>query len=1369
MLAPDGRFARLDALIEEDGTVALVGADGQVLRGRATRIVYSAETADQFEQAERVVYDSVGGLALAPRVEQGWKTYNFEVEELHTYVAGGVRVHNHSLPDTFYQMIVENPGLFDRFRGVDGGISQEALNESVSWIDGNTQRGYLVANDGTLYFFEKDVTTGSVTNTRVVRSFNDGAREIEVAFDVAPGTSLSRVTPVEVRYDDTVVATAGSIGGTLGSAIGRLMGGNNFVVNTLAGTVFGAMGTIVGQTIGRALTADFRLLDADAATGLSSLEIAWKDSVKNVGGVVLSTMQSQMTSAVSGFLMAELAKAWGLKGFTAQTFTAVGGYITNQALTNLGAAVLGNTSIDTALTSAFKLDALQLTTVVGGAWGSYLGAKALPATNVAGEIVGSIGSSVGSLVGSTAIASVLTALGSFAGPVGAFVGAFVGKVAGTAIGNGMADQEAWAAIAVDPASDKFILSGTGAKNGGSASTFANIASAAAETASGIVAAAKGDLMTGSTAVYQYKGSTYWLKVSHETDAYYLQSTNIASSQYQSRWMNSLDHASIQLAKSAQIIGGNAYVKHALLVSAATTAGELALDVQVARDYTTYLANAPTIHALMAAAPNSSFANGWVQTLARAEALGLNLISAQTELDLMGTLKAKGFGDWLGWTPSVDPSDRGVLVLTDPWNAPDNVRVDDYFFPGQKRVVAGTAAGETISVPVAATYGVTSVDAGAGNDVVYGHSGTDLIAGNLGADNLYGGDGQDWLDGGFDNDALYGGGGDDLLNGGQNNDVLDGGPGDDVYFDDAGNDIFKIEQWARQDTILGTRFGGVAQDDQIQLAFGLYIDATTREGVDLRVRYSYDNLGGSFLVKDYFTAPAMIDRITSYDRNSNALLTKTAAAIWQDAQGGVSGTDAPDTLVTASTDGENVGRTVSVDLYARYSWTSQSTWTNQYGSQLRSAMINDDGSGTDTTYDALGMAAWASSVKTYAASGLLIVETQYMDDGVSVHAYGGPGGDVVNGVNGNDEISGRGGVDYLYGGAGDDTLYGGGGADYLYGGVGRDALNGGTEFDFAAYNDGSAPYGVVASLYNSAVNTNSAAGDTYVGVEGLIGSEAADVLSGDSSANQLYGLGGVDQIYGNAGNDVLYGGGGADKLYGNDGADTIYGEDDADLIYGGAGADVLGGGAGADTIYGEADGDSITGGDGNDAINGGAGADTIQGEAGADWIDGAADNDVISGQAGSDTIYGGLGGDWISGGLDGDLIGGNAGTDTLNGDDGNDSLYGDQDADTLYGGNGADLLVGGSGADKLYGGMDGDTFEFSASDIVLGGRDIIYDFGSVSWNYDSIRMKGLAGYSYSMVDASGGVVITVASAAGWGDILVQNTTVAQMWSQVAWLQ
>ncbi|WP_159289192.1 beta strand repeat-containing protein [Methylosinus sporium] len=102
-----GDFRRIDEIMMNDRKVVL--ADGAVIEVAAERIVYSQETAHLYEEAERVVCASHHGLALAPKIERGWKTYNFEVEELHTYIAGGVRVHNES---NFFTHLIDDVGSF---------------------------------------------------------------------------------------------------------------------------------------------------------------------------------------------------------------------------------------------------------------------------------------------------------------------------------------------------------------------------------------------------------------------------------------------------------------------------------------------------------------------------------------------------------------------------------------------------------------------------------------------------------------------------------------------------------------------------------------------------------------------------------------------------------------------------------------------------------------------------------------------------------------------------------------------------------------------------------------------------------------------------------------------------------------------------------------------------------------------------------------------------------------------------------------------------------------------------------------------------------------------------------------------------------
>src|SRR2546428_6451809 len=87
-------------------------------------------------------------------------------------------------------------------------------------------------------------------------------------------------------------------------------------------------------------------------------------------------------------------------------------------------------------------------------------------------------------------------------------------------------------------------------------------------------------------------------------------------------------------------------------------------------------------------------------------------------------------------------------------------------------------------PVIALAGVravgvpTRINAGLGDDEVYGGTSRDFIAGSFGKDRINGGDGDDWIDRG---------GGAEVLHGGKGNDIIFGGPGDDVLGGDEGND------------------------------------------------------------------------------------------------------------------------------------------------------------------------------------------------------------------------------------------------------------------------------------------------------------------------------------------------------------------------------------------------------------------------------------------------------------------------------------------------------------------------------------------------------------------------------------------------------
>jgi hypothetical protein len=91
-LDASGNFPELSQMAL-DGYATLISRDGYPIHVAVEIIKYAEATADYFERATAVAA-STGSSALQSVFIDGWQTYNFEVEDLHTYVAGGVRVHN---------------------------------------------------------------------------------------------------------------------------------------------------------------------------------------------------------------------------------------------------------------------------------------------------------------------------------------------------------------------------------------------------------------------------------------------------------------------------------------------------------------------------------------------------------------------------------------------------------------------------------------------------------------------------------------------------------------------------------------------------------------------------------------------------------------------------------------------------------------------------------------------------------------------------------------------------------------------------------------------------------------------------------------------------------------------------------------------------------------------------------------------------------------------------------------------------------------------------------------------------------------------------------------------------------------------------
>ena len=260
--------------------------------------------------------------------------------------------------------------------------------------------------------------------------------------------------------------------------------------------------------------------------------------------------------------------------------------------------------------------------------------------------------------------------------------------------------------------------------------------------------------------------------------------------------------------------------------------------------------------------------------------------------------------------------------------------------------------------------------------------------------------------------------------------------------------------------------------------------------------------------------------------------------------------------------------------------------------------------------------------------------------------GGGGNDSLVGDAGNDALLGQSGNDTLFGNTGDDLLSGGGGLDQLNGNEGtdtvsyqidaedKDGFGGGLGFDI------SLKHNVTRKL-----NDLSFIEDRLSSIENVIGSDAADKISGDTNDNILIGGGGNDTIYGDsplfpedASNDVLGGGGGIDSIFGGNGTDTVSYQldaEDKDGFGGGVGFRIdlsLGTTVNVDSLVVEDYLSSIEnaiGSDARDGIIGTDGANRLAGQKGNDQLFGSSGNDTLSGGEGVDSIYGGADTDTVN--------------------------------------------------------------------------------------------------------------------------------------------
>ena len=673
------------------------------------------------------------------------------------------------------------------------------------------------------------------------------------------------------------------------------------------------------------------------------------------------------------------------------------------------------------------------------------------------------------------------------------------------------------------------------------------------------------------------------------------------------------------------------------------------------------------------------------------------------------------GDGLLDTASYAESNQGVTIDLTDGLAESGGTAEGDVLTGIENLV-GSDLADTLTGSPDAT--VNALFGGSGNDTLDGRQGGDTLVGGSGSDwalyftsgnavrvdlgdglpegggqangdtlvsieNVLGSGGNDTLRGDDGLNILLGATGDDTLRGSLGADTLDGGAGLDTVSYDGFAAAVNVDLAANAELNFGQtllNLEHVTGSSQSDIIAGNALDNTLLggDGGDtLSGRAGADFLaGGTGLDWADYTGSAVGVTVT---------LGSTAA------QSGAPGGDQVGDLLTQieAVRGSGLGDTLSSLLGA-------AILDGAGGDDLLLGGPGTDsyigGAGLDTVdYRAENAAGMTVNLPAGTGSGGLAQGDLYAQ---VENVLGGEQGDTLIGNAALNTLAGFMGDDVLLGGSGADSLLGGRDADTLHGGSGADFIDGGAGLDdFASYTLSNS--GVAVDLTTGLGSGGGAQGDVLTGIEHLVGSDFADLLTGDLNVNRLYG---------ESGGDLLAGGGAADQLFGGSGNDAVVFDALDSAVIGGAGRDTLLGTSGVDAIQMNAARFTFVGefasfeqfnlGDGNDFYNGSSTA--------ADFATLRGARNTVFGGSGNDAIN--MRGNGAISGID-DLLDGGDGNDNLWGGTGIDALVGGSGNDNLYGGSGDDNLAGGEGFDVTYVGRD------EGDDVILDSEGLVLFWGN----------------------------------------------------------
>lgn len=434
------------------------------------------------------------------------------------------------------------------------------------------------------------------------------------------------------------------------------------------------------------------------------------------------------------------------------------------------------------------------------------------------------------------------------------------------------------------------------------------------------------------------------------------------------------------------------------------------NLQIAHDYHTYLENTEEINAIIAAAPASAIAAGWIATLMSAEEMGLN-----------------------------DPYDL------------NGDAIDNVFY---------TADGDDI------------VRGFEGRDLIKAYGGNDTLDGGAGDDTLFGGNGDDLLYGGSHYDTMWGGNGNDTLDGGNGRDLVYGGDGNDVFYDNTQSDengLDTVFGGNGQDTLLGRggddELHGEAAEDSIEggngndlIYGGIHYD-TLRGGNGDDTIYGGDGrdliYGGEG--NDVFHDNDQSD-IHGWDTvfahgGNDTLLGGGGNDELHGNQGNdsIEGGDGDD-FIHGGLDLDVLNGGDGADVI--YGGDGADTISGGMGDdriigEAGADVLQGDGGNDTASYEnsnaGVFVRLWAGDGQGGHAEGDTLVDIENL--------IGSSHGDTLTGDGSDSRFEGGDGNDKFWGGAGEDTLLGGAGSDTLSGETGNDSLIGGSGSDVFHFADG----------------------------------------------------------------------------------------------------------------------------------------------------------------------------------------------------------------------------------------------------------------------------------------------------------------------------